>query len=98
MPFASAQAAFMASGCEQGYFERLDWSMLPDKSRFLPATVNNTECGIGFLAGVLVMGYDALNHRPIPPRRTLLAPPRPPGAHPSRRHYRRERAGWRAAR
>lgn len=58
----------MASGCEQGYFEKLDWSMLPDKSRFLPAAVNNTECGVGFLAGALVMGYDATKFTAAAPK------------------------------
>ena len=46
------------SGCEQGYFEKLDWSMLPPKSKFLPAAVDNTPCGIGFLTGALVLGYE----------------------------------------
>ena len=48
----------MRSGCEQGYFEKLDWAALPPKSKFLPAAVDNTDCGIGFLTGALVLGYD----------------------------------------
>lgn len=47
------------AGCEQGYFEKLDWSALPPKSKFLPAAVNNGPCGIGFLTGAIVLGYDA---------------------------------------
>ncbi len=52
-------ADIMFAGCEQGYFEKLDWSKLPAKSKFLPAAVSQTECGLGFLTGALVMGYDA---------------------------------------
>jgi putative spermidine/putrescine transport system substrate-binding protein len=55
------------SGCEQGYFEKLDWSALPPKDKFLPAAVNNGPCGIGFLTGAIVLGYDAAKF---------------PGAHP----------------
>jgi putative spermidine/putrescine transport system substrate-binding protein len=50
------------AGCEQGYFEKLDWSALPPKSKFLPAAVNNGPCGIGFLTGAMVLGYDATKY------------------------------------
>ncbi len=47
----------MRAGCDQGYLEPLDWSKLPAKDTFLPAAVA-TPCGLGFLTGALVMGYD----------------------------------------
>ena len=46
------------AGCEQGYLERIDWAKMPPKSAFLPAAVD-TPCGLGFLTGALVMGYDS---------------------------------------
>ncbi len=48
----------MRAGCDQGYLEQLDWSKLPAKSAFIPAAVD-TPCGLGFLTGALVLGFDA---------------------------------------
>ena len=46
------------AGCDQGYLERLDWSKLPAKSTFIPAAVAS-PCGLGFLTGALVLGFDS---------------------------------------
>ena len=49
------------AGCEQGYLERIDWSKMPPKSAFIPAAVDS-PCGVGFLTGALVMGYDSAKY------------------------------------
>ena len=49
------------AGCEQGYLERIDWTKMPAKTAFLPAAVD-TPCGVGFLTGALVMGYDSTKY------------------------------------
>ena len=36
----------LARGCEEGIYEKLDYSKIGDKKDFLPSAV--TECGIGF--------------------------------------------------
>jgi putative spermidine/putrescine transport system substrate-binding protein len=58
----------MRAGCEQGYFEKLDWAALPPKSKFLPAAVENTACGLGFLTGAIVLGYDPAKFPAGPPK------------------------------
>lgn len=57
----------MRAGCDQGYLEQLDWSKLPAKGGFLPAAVD-TPCGLGFLTGALVMGYDTAKFPGAAPR------------------------------
>ena len=46
----------VARGCDEGLFERLDWSKVGPKSDFIPAAV--TECGVGIFVWSTVMAYD----------------------------------------
>lgn len=47
----------MARGCEEGLYEKLDYSKIGNKKDFLPAAVN--ECGIGFFVWSTVLAYNA---------------------------------------
>jgi putative spermidine/putrescine transport system substrate-binding protein len=44
-------------GCDEGLFEKLDWSKLPPKADFQPAAVH--ECGVGAFVWSTVMAYNA---------------------------------------
>ena len=44
-------------GCEEGLYEKLDWSKLGNKADFLPAAVS--DCGIGFFVWSTVFAYNA---------------------------------------
>lgn len=44
-------------GCDEGLFERMDWSKVGNKADFQPAAV--TECGVGIFVWSTVMAYDA---------------------------------------
>mgnify|MGYP000400276399 CR=1 FL=1 len=44
-------------GCDEGLFEKLDWSKLPPKSDFQAAAVH--ECGVGAFVWSTVMAYNA---------------------------------------
>ena len=46
----------VARGCDEGLFEKLDYSKIGNKSDFLPAAV--TECGIGVFVWSTVMAYN----------------------------------------
>lgn len=46
----------VARGCDEGLFEKLDYSKIGDKADFLPAAV--TDCGIGIFVWSTVMAYD----------------------------------------
>jgi putative spermidine/putrescine transport system substrate-binding protein len=46
----------VARGCDEGLFEKLDYSKIGSKSDFLPAAV--TECGVGIFVWSTVMAYD----------------------------------------
>lgn len=43
-------------GCEEGLFEKLDWSKLGGRDRFIPAAVN--DCGVGSLVFSQGLAYD----------------------------------------
>src|SRR4029453_6410759 len=43
-------------GCEEGLFEKLDWSRLGGKDKFLAPAVN--ECGVGAVVWANALGYD----------------------------------------
>ncbi|MEO5606251.1 MAG: ABC transporter substrate-binding protein [Polaromonas sp.] len=43
-------------GCDEGLFEKMDWSKLGNKADFLPAAVH--ECGVGTFVWSTVMAYD----------------------------------------
>ncbi len=44
-------------GCEEGLYEKLDWSKIGNKADFLPAAVS--DCGIGFFVWSTVFAYNA---------------------------------------
>ena len=46
----------VARGCDEGLFEKLDWSKIGNKADFLPAAV--TDCGIGIFVWSTVMAWD----------------------------------------
>ena len=46
----------VARGCDEGLFEKLDWSKVGNKADFLPAAV--TDCGIGIFVWSTVMAYN----------------------------------------
>ena len=46
----------VARGCDEGLFEKLDYSKIGSKADFIPAAV--TECGIGVFVWSTVMAYD----------------------------------------
>jgi putative spermidine/putrescine transport system substrate-binding protein len=46
----------VARGCDEGLFERLDWSRIGNKADFVPAAV--TDCGIGIFVWSTVMAWD----------------------------------------
>jgi putative spermidine/putrescine transport system substrate-binding protein len=46
----------VARGCDEGLFERLDYSKIGNKADFLPAAVS--DCGLGIFVWSTVMAYD----------------------------------------
>jgi putative spermidine/putrescine transport system substrate-binding protein len=46
----------VARGCDEGLFEKLDWSKVGAKADYVPAAV--TECGIGIFVWSTVMAYN----------------------------------------
>ena len=44
-------------GCDEGLFEKMDWSKVGNKADFQPAAVH--ECGVGTFVWSTVMAYDA---------------------------------------
>lgn len=44
-------------GCSEGLFEKLDWSKVGDKSRFIDIAVN--DCGMGLFVWSTVLAYNA---------------------------------------
>ncbi|MEO5697752.1 MAG: ABC transporter substrate-binding protein [Burkholderiaceae bacterium] len=46
----------VARGCDEGLFERLDWTKIGNKADFQPAAVK--ECGVGIFVWSTVMAYD----------------------------------------
>lgn len=47
----------LSRGCDEGLFEKLDWSKVGNKADFLPAAVH--ECGVGTFVWSTVMAYNA---------------------------------------
>jgi putative spermidine/putrescine transport system substrate-binding protein len=47
----------LAIGCEEGLFEKLDWSKIGGKDAYLPSATN--DCGVGAIVYNFVLGYDA---------------------------------------
>ena len=52
-----AEAAELDNGCQEGLFEKLDFSKIGNKADFNPAAVH--ECGVGALIWSTVMAYNA---------------------------------------
>ncbi|MGB2815608.1 MAG: ABC transporter substrate-binding protein [Burkholderiaceae bacterium] len=46
----------LALGCEEGLFEKIDWSKLGGKDKFLKDAVS--DCGVGSIVYNFVLGYD----------------------------------------
>ena len=47
----------LSRGCDEGLFEKLDWSKIGNKADFQPAAVH--ECGVGVFVWSTVMAYNA---------------------------------------
>ncbi|MFM2403345.1 MAG: Spermidine/putrescine-binding periplasmic protein precursor [Pseudomonadota bacterium] len=46
----------VARGCDEGLFEKIDWSKVGNKADFLPAAIH--ECGVGIFVWSTVMAYN----------------------------------------
>jgi len=46
----------LAVGCEEGLYEKLDWSKIGGKDAYIPDAVN--DCGVGAIFYDFVLGYD----------------------------------------
>jgi putative spermidine/putrescine transport system substrate-binding protein len=51
-------------GCEEGLFERLDWSALGGRDAFIPAAVN--DCGVGAMVWSELFAYDGARLKGTP--------------------------------
>lgn len=51
-------------GCDEGLYEKLDYSKIGNKADFMPAAV--TECGIGFFVWSTVMAYNGAKLKNAP--------------------------------
>ena len=51
-----AESPDVARGCDEGLFEKLDYSKIGNKADFVPAAV--TECGVGIFVWSTVMAYN----------------------------------------
>ena len=51
-------------GCADGFYEKIDWSKLGGKDKFLPAAVS--DCGVGAIVWSTMLSYDA-NRLKTPP-------------------------------
>ncbi len=47
----------LAIGCEEGLFEKLDWSKIGGKDNYIPTAVS--DCGVGAIVYNFVLSYDA---------------------------------------
>ncbi len=46
----------LLTGCDEGVFEKLDWSAIGGKEHYLPAAVS--DCGVGFITSSTVLAWD----------------------------------------
>ena len=51
-------------GCDEGLFEKMDWSKVGNKADFLPAAVH--ECGVGTFVWSTVLAYDGDKLKTVP--------------------------------
>jgi putative spermidine/putrescine transport system substrate-binding protein len=56
-------------GCDEGLFEKLDWSKMAPKADFQPAAVH--ECGVGTFIWSTVMAYNADKPKKFPGKRGM---------------------------
>ncbi|MDQ2779671.1 MAG: ABC transporter substrate-binding protein [Pseudomonadota bacterium] len=54
----------LARGCDEGLFERIDWSKVGNKADFQPAAVR--ECGVGTFVWSTVLAYNADKLKDVP--------------------------------
>jgi putative spermidine/putrescine transport system substrate-binding protein len=58
------EAEELALGCADGFYEKLDWSKLGGKEKFLPAAVG--DCGVGAIVWSTALTYDASRLKEAP--------------------------------
>lgn len=58
------EADELAIGCNDGLYEKLDWSKLGGKDKFLPSAVN--ECGVGAIVWSTLLAYDSAKLTTVP--------------------------------
>jgi len=58
------EAEELAVGCAAGFYEKLDWSKLGGREKFLPAAVN--DCGVGAIVWSTALSYDASRLKDAP--------------------------------
>jgi putative spermidine/putrescine transport system substrate-binding protein len=51
------EAEELALGCADGFYEKIDWSKVGGKDKFLPAAVS--DCGVGAIVWSTAVSYDA---------------------------------------
>lgn len=54
----------LTRGCDEGLYEKLDWSKIGPKSDFIPEAV--TECGVGTFVWSTVLAYDSSKLKTAP--------------------------------
>lgn len=52
-------------GCEEGLFEKLDWSQIGNKKDFVPAAVGS-QCGVGIFVWSTALTYNAAKLKGVP--------------------------------
>ena len=58
------ETADIGRGCDEGIYEKLDWSRIIDKSELVPEAVH--ECGVGTFVWSTVLAYNAKNTSQAP--------------------------------
>lgn len=58
------ETADLGRGCDEGLYEKLDWSKIGNKDDFLPAAVH--ECGIGTFVWSTVLAYNGKTMKTAP--------------------------------
>jgi putative spermidine/putrescine transport system substrate-binding protein len=53
---ANAQAGDILTGCDEGLFEKIDWSAFANKDDLLPGTMQ--ECGLTGISNAVIIAYD----------------------------------------
>jgi putative spermidine/putrescine transport system substrate-binding protein len=58
------EAEELALGCADGFYEKIDWSKVGGKDKFLPAAVS--DCGVGAIVWSTALSYDANRFKEAP--------------------------------